>query len=62
MLIIFFLLFNTFMFFLTKKKERKFTKIEACSRKSKVQVGPGMNAVSNASSAEEKQKKFMLLD
>jgi len=50
------------MFFLTKKKERKFTKIEACPRKSKVQVGPGMDAVSNASSAEEKQKKFMLLD
>lgn len=60
MLIIFFNFFNTFMFFLTKK--RKFTKIEACPRKSKVQVGPGMNAVSNVGSAEEKQKKFLLLD
>jgi hypothetical protein len=48
------------MFFLTKK--RKFTKIEACPRKSKVQVGPGMNAVSNVGSAEEKQKKLLLLD
>jgi hypothetical protein len=61
MLIIFFLTFSILLcFFLTKK--RKFTKIEACPRKSKVQVGPGMNAVSNVGSAEEKQKKFLLLD